>query len=151
MKRFTITFLLIAFLLAGCAQSKTPSVEERTVENEFAVQGMAPAMGGGYAAESPQFAEGYKSFDAGNISSNTSDRLVIENADLNIVVKDPAAKMEAIAAMAARMGGFVVSSNLYQTRTAGGKLYRKQALPSVYQLNGWMKHWLKLNKAWVMC
>ncbi len=122
MKRFAITFLLVAFLLAGCGQSKTPSVMEyRTVESDFAVQGMAPAMGGGYAAESPQFAEGYKSFDAGDISSNTSDRLVIQNADLNIVVKDPEAKMEAIAAMAARMGGFVVNSNLYQTRTAGGQ------------------------------
>ena len=43
------------------------------------------------------------------------DRLVIKNADLAIVVKDPAARMKQISAMAAEMGGFVVSSNLSQS------------------------------------
>ena len=43
------------------------------------------------------------------------DRLVIQNADLAIVVKDPKARMKEIADLANEMGGFVVSSNLYQT------------------------------------
>ena len=43
------------------------------------------------------------------------DRLVIKNADLAVVVKDPAARMKQISAMATEMGGFVVSSNLYQS------------------------------------
>lgn len=37
-------------------------------------------------------------------------RMVIKNADLVIVVKDPAAKMKAISTMAVEMGGYVVSS-----------------------------------------
>jgi hypothetical protein len=48
------------------------------------------------------------------------NRLVIQNADLTIVVKDPAAKMQAIAAMANSMGGFVVSSNMGETYTQDG-------------------------------
>ena len=43
------------------------------------------------------------------------ERLVIKNADLAIVVKDPEARMQQIAALAVEMGGYVVSSNLYQS------------------------------------
>ena len=43
------------------------------------------------------------------------ERLVIKNADLAIVVKDPAARMKQISDMAVEMGGYVVSSNLYQS------------------------------------
>jgi hypothetical protein len=46
------------------------------------------------------------------------ERLVIQNADLSIVVIDPEAKMDEIGKMAERMGGFVVSKNIYQTYTA---------------------------------
>ncbi|MDQ3004183.1 MAG: DUF4349 domain-containing protein, partial [Chloroflexota bacterium] len=43
------------------------------------------------------------------------ERLVIKNADLAIVVKDPQARMQQISALAVEMGGYVVSSNLYQS------------------------------------
>ena len=43
------------------------------------------------------------------------ERLVIKNADLAIVVKDPETRMKQIAALAVEMGGYVVSSNLYQS------------------------------------
>jgi hypothetical protein len=48
------------------------------------------------------------------------ERMVIMNADLTIVIPDPQAKMEAISAMAADLGGFVVSMNMYQTYLSGG-------------------------------
>ena len=51
---------------------------------------------------------------AGN-QQDVQDRLVIKNADLAIVVKDPATRMKQISALAVEMGGFVVSSNLYQS------------------------------------
>lgn len=47
-------------------------------------------------------------------------RLVIRNANLSIVIDDPEAEMNAIAALAERMGGFVVSSYLYQSTLANG-------------------------------
>jgi len=51
----------------------------------------------------------------------TQDRMVIENADLAIVVRDPKSRMAEINALANEMGGFVVSSNLYQSFTNMGK------------------------------
>ena len=45
------------------------------------------------------------------------ERLVIQNADLSIVVIDPEAKMDDIGKMAEGMGGFVVSKNVFQTTT----------------------------------
>jgi hypothetical protein len=47
------------------------------------------------------------------------ERLVIENADLAIVVKDPKTRMKEISDLAQEMGGFVVSSNLYQDTSTG--------------------------------
>ena len=49
------------------------------------------------------------------------DRLVIQNADLAIVVKDPKTRMAEIAKLATDMKGYVVSSNLYQSYTNLGK------------------------------
>ncbi len=43
------------------------------------------------------------------------------NADLTIVIADPQAKMEGINQMAANLGGFVVSMNMYQTITQNGE------------------------------
>jgi len=47
------------------------------------------------------------------------ERLVIENADLAIVVADPKARMKEISDLAQEMDGFVVSSNLYQDTSTG--------------------------------
>ena len=49
------------------------------------------------------------------------ERLVIENADLSIVIKDPKTRMKEISDLAREMGGFVVSSNLYQNTSYTGK------------------------------
>ena len=56
-----------------------------------------------------------QSVDSSVPNQQGQDRLVIKNADLAIVVKDPEARMKEISAMAVEMGGFVVSSNLYQS------------------------------------
>lgn len=63
-----------------------------------------------------------KSTDAFNgVAQAPQERLVIENADLAIVVKDPKARMAEISKLANDMGGYVVSSNLYQSYTSLGK------------------------------
>ena len=85
---------------------------------------------GGGAPEAPAVAEqapaldssGYdQSQDAFNKAAQVQERLVIENADLAIVVKDPKARIQQISDLAKEFGGFVVSSNLYQSYTAMGK------------------------------
>lgn len=54
------------------------------------------------------------SYDA-TVASVATERMVIQNVDMSIVVADPKARMDEIADMAVRMGGFVVSSNLYRS------------------------------------
>ena len=49
------------------------------------------------------------------VANVATERLVIQNVDMSIVVADPKARMEEIADLAVEMGGFVVSSNIYQT------------------------------------
>ena len=49
------------------------------------------------------------------------ERMVIQTADLAVVVKDPQTRMAEISRMAQDMGGYVVSSNLYQSYTNLGK------------------------------
>jgi hypothetical protein len=56
----------------------------------------------------------------------SQDRLVIRNANLTLVVTDPTASAEAITKMAEDMGGFVVSTNLYETAYGTGNLTTTQ-------------------------
>jgi len=65
---------------------------------------------------SPQGAAEYAS-----TKPSSSERMVIKNATLSLIVKDPPAAMETIAKLAEEMGGFVVSANLYKTETSSGK------------------------------
>ena len=53
-----------------------------------------------------------------------TDRLVIRNANLSLVVADPAAASNQIIALAASLNGYVVSSNTYQASvdSAGNKI-----------------------------
>jgi hypothetical protein len=78
------------------------------------------------SAPMPMVAESFAS-DAGGgydlayeesaVSSNlvATERLVIQNVDMSIVVTDPKTRMSEIADLAVEMGGFVVSSNLFQS------------------------------------
>jgi hypothetical protein len=57
------------------------------------------------------------SYDEAVAQSNVpaTERLVIQIVDMSIVVTDPKARMQEISDLAVEMGGFVVSSNLYQS------------------------------------
>jgi hypothetical protein len=71
-------------------------------------------------AEAPVAVDLYSPLPASEEVKNALDvqqqeRMVIQNADLAIVVTDPKARMQEIADLAAEMGGFVVSSNIYTT------------------------------------
>ena len=85
-------------------------------------------FGGGAATEAPPAGEGaaldafaYDQSQGANRAAQVQERLVIQNAELAIVVKDPKARMKEISDLAKEFGGFVVSSNLYQSFTALGK------------------------------
>ncbi len=131
MKKRTLTILfsivaLAAIALSACAAAAPIFTEERAIYPEGEAVG-APAMeepavdfageldsGGGLVANDASVAQ-------------AAERLVIKNASLSIVVDDPEQRMKEIGAMAERMGGFVVSSNLYKT-----SLYDGTEVPAAY-------------------
>ncbi len=103
---------LLGALLAGCAQQKAPlpeAVGRDAMENGAASLEMPfrPAP----AAKNAAFQDAVP---------EEAPRLVIRNADMEIVVDDPAQAADAISKMAASMGGFVVSSKVYESTSASG-------------------------------
>jgi len=120
MKRILFLLVSAALLSTACGAATVPSLlqENRSASFGGGAPGEMPAAT--QAAAFPQENDiGQRSLDEnGNLIGQ--NRLVIQNADLTIVVKDPAAKMQAIAAMANSMGGFVVSSNMGETYTQDG-------------------------------
>jgi hypothetical protein len=121
MKRTLYVMMIAAVLLAACggraSRSLAPATEAPAYGGDAVYpQEMPPAMpmptAAALAPESNKAA-------GGNVDA-ARDRMVIRNADLSIVVKDPEASMTSISKLAEEMGGFVVSSNLYQTYTNSG-------------------------------
>jgi len=121
MKRTLFVMMIAAVLLAACgARALSPVATEAPayVDEGIYPQEMPPAMP--MATEMAFAPESNKAVGGGNVDAAGRERLVIKNADLSIVVKDPEAAMTAITNLADEMGGFVVSSNLYQTYTDSG-------------------------------
>ncbi|MCJ7434797.1 MAG: DUF4349 domain-containing protein, partial [Anaerolineales bacterium] len=116
MKKIFFIALIAAFILAACgAKAAAPA--------DFAGSAGAPQESYAEAPGAPAPENASKSSVAdssGGVQATSVERLVIQNADLSIVVADPKTKMDAISKMAKEMGGFVVSSNLYQSYTRNG-------------------------------
>lgn len=125
MKRTLITIVLttvVVLTLVGVVTGLFASRSLNTFSNinrtlDVGYGGGAPEM----MMEAPAAAPAPAQFYAGDSYTEESaaiaatERLVIQNVDMSIVVADPKARMEEIADMAVAMGGFVVSSNLYQS------------------------------------
>ncbi len=104
MKRNLFFILIIAALALGACGARAAEAPQSTV----------PAVGGApesYAPVAP--AQDKSTTNSVNTTGGPrQERIVIQNADLALVVKDPEAKMREIGAMAERLGGYVVSSNM---------------------------------------
>lgn len=119
MKRILFLTLAAALILSACGtgRSLAPSQQSYGIGGAPPAQPAMPEMMEA-PAEAPAPAADAVSNSAGtDFAPAAVERLVIQNADLSIVVIDPEAKMDAIAKMAEDMGGFVVSKNVYQTTT----------------------------------
>lgn len=112
--RIFITLMLITLLLAGCS-SAAKSVERDLYNSEMPAA--APAMDSFGGQDAGLVSD--KAISESAVTSNQSavERIVIRNADLSIVVDDPGSALNSISRMSERMGGFVVSSNLFKTRS----------------------------------
>jgi hypothetical protein len=111
--------VIATLILAACGTAATESTGD--VYNYSPEMGGAPIMAEDMAlpASAPEArsAEQAASNSASGVSPAAIERIVIKNADLAIVVADVEGRMKNIQVMAQQMGGFVVSSNLYQNYT----------------------------------
>lgn len=112
-------FIGIAIILTGCGSgAQFASAPEAPME-------MVADYGGGFdedmAVERGFVSEAEESAAFTNSTSGAPiERMVIKNADLSVVVEDPIQKMDDIVGMAEEMGGFVVSSNVWQNTLHSG-------------------------------
>jgi len=118
-KRLIICCLLVFLLAAASCSSK--AADSITSSNR---QGVSSEM---IAMEEPAMAKeaayDYDDYEAGSgaVPSYNVERVVIKNADLSLIVVDPAAALETISRMAEEKGGFVVNSNIYKITSTTGK------------------------------
>jgi hypothetical protein len=101
---------ILTLLLMGCASAAAtpaPSIGQ-------AISGVAPQPEGGVSDFSRE-APAQPSVDSAEANQPAADRLVIRTANLSIVVHDPAESAKEISSLADELGGFVVSSNVYET------------------------------------
>ncbi|NOY98273.1 MAG: DUF4349 domain-containing protein [Chloroflexi bacterium] len=119
MKRTLYIVLAAIVLLTACGSKRAYQEAPMEVFDSGYAAGASPEM----EARAPEAlmpdAAGYSEDGVSSLPA-AQERLVIQNADLSIVVADPKAKMDAVANLAEQLGGFVVSSNLYQTYAHSG-------------------------------
>ncbi|MBI5952617.1 MAG: DUF4349 domain-containing protein [Chloroflexi bacterium] len=114
-KILSLSLILIATLVLAACAAAAPS--EAPAPMDF-LEGGAAAPQEEMFAPAPEAADQSTTSNSGAGASAASvERLVIQNADLAIVVSDVEGRMKNIQVMAQQMGGFVVSSNLGQSYT----------------------------------
>ena len=116
-----LTTLVLLTLVAGAFFTLTRNFGGAS-STEFAYDNRSFAEPSFAPVAAPMMADSY-ALDAGaayeesTVSFNpaSTERLVIQNVDMSLVVTDPKARMQEIGDLAVEMGGYVVSSNLYQS------------------------------------
>jgi hypothetical protein len=111
--KYLSAMFIMAILLTACAPAMTPSPES------------GPALGAApprefMATSVAVMPESQKAAADGSLqpAPADTDRLVIKNADLSLVVDDTNAVVDKISRMAEELGGYVVSANVYQSQLA---------------------------------
>lgn len=115
-KRTLIYLTLVAFLLTSCASaaSSPQPAADMYYGMEAPREAPAPSAGEGSSA-------GYSSNSAFANTQLPSERIVIKNAELSIIVNDPAESLDRVSRMAEDMGGFVVSAHVYRQKLSDGQ------------------------------
>jgi hypothetical protein len=103
-----LTLSMITIAACGGAAYEARAPEPASIDNMASGDMEIEAMESGAASPS--------TFSADRAPQRqVEQRLVIRNANLTLVVEDPAASAAEISALADSMGGFVVSSNIYES------------------------------------
>ena len=128
MKRslFVVSIIVAMLALAACSSLRSAATEAPAAPPASAY---GPSLGGAAPAPTESFAQSSdttKSIVQNSASAPTDNtttdttRLVIQTADLSIVVNDVNARVQTIQDMVKTMGGFVVSVNISQTYASDG-------------------------------
>ncbi|MBE0408879.1 MAG: DUF4349 domain-containing protein [Anaerolineales bacterium] len=119
-KPILIALTILVFVLTACSPmaAQYPELTGLSPEasNDYDAPREAPAPEGG------QFAI------ADEAAGIAERRIVIKEAQLEIVVADPPETLDMISQLANEMGGYVVSAYLHQTRTASGEEYPRATI-----------------------
>jgi hypothetical protein len=103
--------------LSACASAglsgAAPEVEEEAAF--YAEEPMEMEAPGFADEEAARAAEGFDSSATANQQGEPQERLIIRTGDLSIIVDDSLETLDSISQMTSAMGGFVVSSNTYQS------------------------------------
>ena len=114
-----ISVMIFGLLISACAAAKNA---------EDSVSYVMPAEEGFYETNydegimEEEAVESDRQYSSGTGSSASEvERMVIYNASMEIAVEDPAGAMDSVVEMAEMAGGFVVSSNIYQSTSSSGE------------------------------
>jgi hypothetical protein len=115
-KRALIYLTLITILLTSCASAASSPQTVADTYYGMEAPSEAPAVSAGEVSSA--------GFSANNAFANAqqpSERIVIKNAELSIIVDDPAESLDRVSRMAEGMRGFVVSAHVYREKLADGQ------------------------------
>lgn len=112
--------VLFALVLSACSPAASPFPE---------IGGLSSKEGWSLdAAMEPPSADYARSPEEAGEGSVSQERIVIKEATLEIVVKDPPQTLNMITKLADEMGGYVVNANLHQTRTISGEEHPRASI-----------------------
>ncbi|CAG1015702.1 hypothetical protein ANAEL_05336 [Anaerolineales bacterium] len=113
-KILPLSLILIASLILGaCASARSAA----PIGNAGGAAPVMPQEEMFAPVPEAAYDQSATSNEGAGVSATSVERIVIQNADLTIVVSDVKGRMENIQVMAQQMGGYVVSSNLGQSYT----------------------------------
>jgi len=116
LKRTFFVLVGLVMLLSACGGSSMSAPEAMPADDGFFIEEQVA----GNAAPEYFVDEEARDSSGVNVDASPVERMVIKNAELAIITVDPAVSMDEIGKMAENMGGFVVSSNLYQRTLNNG-------------------------------
>ncbi len=120
MRKQLIFLSVLAIFLSSCAVGSAGFDSEVLLESGAPMAKGMEYSGDSYYGEAENSITSASYQDQGIRTQATQARMVIKNASLSIVVEEPGATLDAISDLAADLGGFVVTSNLYRIQVDGG-------------------------------
>ncbi len=119
MRRSIAISVFLILTLSACASAARETVAGFPAEQLAQSRVAEPMAVEGGAAFDESMAAGAREAESANVDFAAEvapvERVVIQTANLSLVVSEPAESVKQISQMAVQMGGFVVSSNVFKT------------------------------------